>query len=89
MKQIINEPVLPLKITNTQYLPNGYGRPSATLYFLTDANGYTFHKSDNKWRKKSLIEITTHSFFSENAAQFYANQFDEKIPLENIDPDSY
>lgn len=75
MKQIITTPTLPLKITNTQYLPNGFGRPATTMYFLVDANGYTYHKSDNKWRKKTLIEINTHSFFSENAAQFYFNQF--------------
>lgn len=75
MKQIVQHPTLPLKVTNTQYLPNGFGRPSATMYFLVDANGYTYHKSDNKWRKKTLIEITTHCFFSENAAQFYLDQF--------------
>lgn len=71
MKQIIQHPTLPLKVTNTQYLPNGFGRPAATMYFLVDANGYTFHISDHKWRKKSLIEITTHRFATEEIANVY------------------
>lgn len=71
MKTITAEPQLPLRVTNTQYLPNGFGRPAATVYFLVDANGYTFHISDHKWRKKCLIEMNTHVFRSQEMADKY------------------
>lgn len=71
MKTNLSTPGLPLRVTNTQYLPNGFGRPASTIYFLVDANGYTFHISDHKWRKKCLIEMNTHAFRSEDLANKY------------------
>lgn len=58
-------PTLPLAIKSNQY---GYS-PFKTYYYITDANGLTFHQKDKKWRKKELIEMNTYAYRTESSAQ--------------------
>lgn len=59
-----NQPVLPLNIKSNQYM-----FPCKTYYYITDANGLTYHYSDNKWRKKSLIEMRTHCYYNQESVK--------------------
>lgn len=58
------KPTLPLSILSNQY---GYS-PCKTYYYIVDANGLIFHHKDKKWRKKSLIEMTTYMYREETSA---------------------
>lgn len=68
MKTITDTPVLPLSVKNNQYLPNGFSRPVATYYYIVDANGYTFHITDKKWRKKELKDMKHWKYNTESSA---------------------
>lgn len=56
-------------IKGNQYLPNGFGRPASTYYYIVDNEGKTYHHRDGKWRKKELIEMTTYAYYSHESAQ--------------------
>lgn len=50
---------------------NQYGAfPCKTYYYIED-NGYTWHHSDNRWRKKELIQLWS-----------YANEYKEAAEME-------
>lgn len=53
MSNIVN-PVRPYCIKSNQY----GAFPGKTYYYIADSNGATFHHKDQKWRKKSTIEMT-------------------------------
>lgn len=48
---------------------NQYGFPGKT-YFYIEHEGYIWHHSDNRWRKKTLIQLWSHGIRSEEAAKF-------------------
>ena len=41
----------------------GYN-PCFTYYYIVNEKGETYHHKDKKWRKKSLMEITTYYFLN-------------------------
>lgn len=47
-------------VKSNQYLPNGYGKPAATYYYIVNEAGEIYHHKDNKFRKKELKDITTY-----------------------------
>lgn len=49
-----------LFIKNNQYLPNGFGKPAATYYYITNEAGEVYHHRDNKFRKKPLKDVSTY-----------------------------
>jgi len=42
-----------------------------TYYYISDAEGKVYHHKDNKWRKKTLMDISTYWFISEKSAREY------------------
>ena len=72
-------PTLPLRLVSNQYLPNGFGRPASTYYYIVDANGLIFHINDKKWRKKSLIEMNKYIYHTESGAQTSLNYLTERF----------
>ncbi len=75
-----NTPQLPLTVKSNQY---GYS-PCKTYYYITDANGLIYHHSDGKWRKRSLMELTTHYYLVEANAQYASNVL--TMQLERVEP---
>jgi hypothetical protein len=65
-------------ILNNQYLPNGFGRPAASYYYIVDAEGRIFHHHDSKWRKKALINVDKYWFHSEQDARDYVKVLEDK-----------
>jgi len=41
-------------------LPNGYGKPAGTYYYITNEKGEVYHHKDNKFRKKTLKDVSTY-----------------------------
>lgn len=76
-RAITTTPQLPLRIESNQYLPNGFGRPASTYYYITDANGLIFHQ-DKKWRSHPLIEMTKYIYRTESSAQISMDYLTER-----------
>lgn len=56
-----------MKIKNNQYLPNGFGKPASTYWYIVNDDGLYYHH-DGKWRRKHLKDISKYIFRSlENA----------------------
>jgi len=79
MKTIQNTPTFPLRIENNQYLPNGFGKPAASYYYIVDANGLIFHIHDKKWRSKSLIEMNKFVYRTESSAKISMDYLTERF----------
>jgi len=47
-------------VKSNQYLPNGFGRPAATYYYITNEAGEVYHHRDDKFRKKPLKDVSTY-----------------------------
>lgn len=43
--------------------------PCKTYYYIED-NGYIWHHSDNRWRKKCLIQLWSYGYQYDRAAEF-------------------
>jgi len=67
-------------IVNNQYLPQGMSRPAKSYYYIVNSEGKIFHHKDKKWRKKSLKELTTYWFDSQESATTYIKE--NLLPLE-------
>lgn len=50
-----------------QVKSNQYGFPCSTYWYIVDNAGNIYHK-DGKWRKKSLIELWSYGFKTEQEA---------------------
>lgn len=66
MKTITDNPTLPLRVMNNQYMPGGY---VSTYYYIVDANGYIFHITDKKWRKKELRDMKHWKYNTQSSAE--------------------
>lgn len=52
-----------MKIENNQYLPNGFGSPASTYYYIVNDAGQIYHH-DGKWRNKRLKDMNKSWFKS-------------------------
>ena len=75
MSKINIFPTLPLFIKDMQV-----GFPCRTYYYITDNNGYIWHR-DGKWCKKPLIELNTYKFVDKIEAGFKLIQLTQAITV--------
>lgn len=51
-----------------QVKSNQYGFPCKTYWYIENEKGETYHYSDGYFRKKTLIQMRTYSYYSEQEA---------------------